>query len=595
MVQKNIFKRTISNPVVQTFLIYISGGWIVLEMTDYFINNYDLNERVRDVLLIIMLAGLPVAIFLTWYFSREKEEEGIEAYEDKNLEAAPDKRPPGLFNVMLRKPWFSIPGTVLFLLIVGSLIRFVYQHGAGLTKNMDANIAEVSLAVLPFTNLTGNTEQEWLIAGQQETLITELSKLSQLVPLRVVGSYTVNAFKNYEKSTSEIAKEINVNYLIEASVMGVGDSINLQIRLIQVHPSESVIWAESFTGDFSNVLKLLSNIADQVAEKMNLDLSPEDKEKLPSPREVNPESYKAYLRGMYHINQLTLEGKEKGLEYLHEAVRIDPGEPFAYAGLALGYLQIAHSPLDPGDALTKAEAAVNQLSKLDTTMAEFYAAMAELYLYKFWEFDKAEKYFVKALQLDPNLAMTHYHYAWALYLFGRMDEAIEEHKLAQKYDPFNPQHTAWLGGLYYEDGRYEDAIREAHKSFEIQKDYSVGYRVLGAAYLAMGRYDEAIEVHKKLVEVAPNFKHRLGYAYAISGNHDEAEKILEELEANVNPRNALGLVRIYTALGNYDEAFRWLAYASSFAVPWMAVTPELKELHDDPRFTDFVEGLNLPN
>ena len=588
--QKNI-NSFISNPLVQTFLIYVSGGWIILEMTDYFINNYGLIETFRDVLLIILLAGLPMALFLSWYFSREKGEA-----KEKEIEAVTGKKAPGLFKVILRRPWFSVPGTVLFILIVVSLIRLVYRHSADITGSLNLSHAESSLAVLPFTNYTGDLEQEWLVAGQHETLINELSKISQVRPLRMISTSTVNAFKNYDKPAPEIAKEIGVDYLVEASVLGFGDFISLHLRLIQVYPKENVVWAESCTSNFTDVLKLHNGIAGQIAEKMNLGLSPDDLDKLSKPREVNPESYKAYLRGMYHINQLTEESKKIGLEYLHEAVRIDPGEPFAYAGLAHGYIEIAHSPLDiTGDALIKAEAAANQAIKLDTTMAEIYAAWAAIYLYQLWEFDKAERYFIKALQLNPNLALTHYHYAWALYLFGRMEEAIEEHKLAQKYDPFNPQHTAWLGGLYFYDGRYEDAIKEAHKSFEIQKDYSVGYYVLGGAYLELGRYEESIEAYKKLVEAAPEFKYRLGYAYAIIGNYDEAESILEELEANISPWNAFGLVWIYTALGKKDEAFRCLAHEPPlFAVPWIAVYRELKDLQDDPRWAEFIDRLNLP-
>ncbi len=162
---------------------------------------------------------------------------------------------------------------------------------------------------------------------------------------------------------------------------------------------------------------------------MNINLTPDEKEKLTSPRQVNPESYKAYLRGMYHLNMDTPEDKEKGLEYLREAVSIDPGEPFAYAGLALGYVEIAHGPLGTADDLINAEAAAAQAFKLDTTMAEVYAALAEVYLYKTWEFDKAERYFIKALELDPNLAIAHWHYAWALYLFDRLEEGIVENNL----------------------------------------------------------------------------------------------------------------------------------------------------------------------
>lgn len=591
MAQKKNIKSIISNPLIQTFLIYVSGGWIVLEMTDYFINNYGLSETFRDVLLIIMLAGLPVALFLSWYLSRDK------ADEDDELEASPGKKAPGFFKVMLRRPWFSIPGSIMFILIVISLIRLVYRNSASFTEHLEMAGAEISLAVLPFTNYTGNAEQDWLVEGQHETLINELSKISQVGDLRVISRSTVNAFKNYDKPLPDIAREINVDYLVEASVLGFGDSITLQLRLIQVYPQENVVWAESCSSDFTNVLNLHSGIAGQIAEKMNLKLTAEDLDRLSIPREVNPEAYKAYLRGMYYLNQLTHESIQTGLKHLHEAVSIDPAEPFAYAGLALGYLEIAHGPLGTGDDLAKAEAAAFQALKLDTAMAEVHTALGEVYLYKLWEFDKAEEHLLRAIELNPNLAMAHYHYSWALYLWDRMEEAIYEHKLAQKYDPFNPLQTAWLGALYCYDGQYEKAISTALESFEIQKDYVVGYYVLGATYLKMGRTDEAIEAHQKLAELIPFWSWQLGHTYALAGRYEEAEKILDELEElPVIPFTAQGRLILNAALGRMDEAFKWIDYEPHHAwLAWIAVMPEAENLRKDPRYQDFLERLNLPD
>ena len=586
MEQEDIFKKIISKPLVQAFLIYISSGWIVIEMTDYFINNYNLNDRIRDMILVALLIGLPVTILLTWVFSKEKE----------------DNKVKGKLKAMFKNPWFSIPGVLTLILVLFFTVRYVYLNETGLTKArnisryLKENVAEVSLAVLPFSNYTSDAEQDWLVDGQQETLINELSKISQVKPLRIISRYTVNSLKDYEKSIPELAQEIDVDFLVEASILGSGDSITLQLRLIQAYPQENVVWAQSFTSDISNILRLHSDIAGLIAQKINLDLSPEDQARIPASRQVNPDSYKAYLRGMYNLNQLTPESTKKGLEYLHEAVRIDPGESFAYAGLALGYLEIAHGPMDTGDALTKAEAAANQAIKLDSTRAEIYAALAEVYLYKTWEFEEAEKYFLKALELNPNLALTHYHYSWALYLFGRMEEAIYEHKLAQKYDPFNPLHTAWLGLLYCYDGQFEEAERVTRESFEIQEDYSAGYFVLGRVYLEMGKTEEAIETHRKLAELYPWWSWALGYTYARTGHIEEAEKIVNGIiESGVHSWKAHGLLMINAALGNKDEAFRWLNYEPHHAfTAWVGIMPEFANLRDDPRFKEFLKRLNLP-
>ncbi len=261
MAQQKGIKSLISNPLVQTFLIYVSGGWIVLEMTDYFIGNYGLNETIRDVLLIILLAGLPVALFLSWYLSRDKAEE------EDELPAIPGKKAPSFVDVMLKRPWFSIPGTVMFILILFSLIRLIIRNSDDNSGTLTQSQAEISLAVLPFTNFTGDTKQEWLVAGQHETLINELSKISQVKQLRVISRHSVNAFSNFNKPLPEIAREINVEYLVEGSVLGFGDSITLQLRLIQVYPEENVVWAESCSSDFTNILKLHSGIADRMTER----------------------------------------------------------------------------------------------------------------------------------------------------------------------------------------------------------------------------------------------------------------------------------------------------------------------------------------
>jgi len=590
MAQQKI-KGFISNPLVQTFLIYVSGGWIVLEMTDYFINNYGLGETFRDILLIIMLAGLPVALFLSWYLSRDKH------LEEQDLETAPGSQPAGIFKTMLGRPWFSIPGTILFLLIVASLIRLVYRHSSDLTDKLDQAHTEISLAVLPFSNFTGDPGQEWLVEGQQDALIHELSVLSQFRPLRVISRSTVSTFKNQDKPVAQIANEIDVEYLVEASVMYLNNEITMQLRLIDVYPEETVVWAESCSSELTNILGLHRDIASDIAEKMNLEMSPEEWEQFPETRQVNIESYQAYLRGMYEINKLTREGRDKGLEYLHEAVSIDPGEASAYAGLALGYCEIAHSPLDPGDALEKAEAAAYQAMKLDPTMAEVYEALGQVYLYKTWEYDKAKEHLEKAIEINPNLAGAHYHYSWGLFLWGDMEKAIEEHILARIYDPFNASYTSLLGALYCFDGQFEKAIEEAQKALEMQENHVYSYWVLGHTYLAMGNTVEAIHAHEKLVEISPGWSWALGRTYALTGQIEKAKEILSQIEKTraiswwIHAR-----IVMYAALGMNDEAFKWLGHDGLHAfTAWIAVQPEGEELRKDPRWQDFLTRLNLPD
>lgn len=500
-------------------------------------------------------------------------------------------------------PWVSTSLTADFFMVPGTAVTTLpldkdeVEIRKSITKNAEDSSEEgVSLAVLPFANLTGNKEMNYLVNGQHDALYTELCKLSQIQPIRVVGSRSAKVLSNSELSVPELAESINVQYLIEGSVQSFNDSVFMQIRLIKAFPEEKPIYAATYSSDFRNILKLHSNIAGQISKKVNMEISPENFALLPKARSVNPEAYKAYLRGMYSLSKSTPESIKQGLEYLHSAVDLDPAEPFALSGLALGYIDIAHGPLDEGDALDKAEACILKAARIDSSFAEIYASLGSLYYYKKMEFEKAEKYYQKALKLNPNTAIVHYHYSWLLYCMGRMDEAIVEHKLAQKYDPFNPQHTAWLAALYCYDGRYSDALRTCKESQEIQEDFFAGYYALGITYLELGRVDEAIEAHKTLREKYPIMSFPLARTYALSGQRKKAEKILKEMEEMQDmPFKAFSLVSMNSALGNMDEAFKWVEYEPhhTWAVAYV-VMPEFENLRKDPRIHDFVKKWNLP-
>jgi TolB-like protein/Flp pilus assembly protein TadD len=507
----------------------------------------------------------------------------------------------------IQLPWLSssLTGDIYFVKDSSSMpvlpeIDKKSLYVPSISKLPERSDGEVSLAILPFNNLTGDESNSWLVTGQYETLLNELSKLSVDVPLRVVSRGTVRRLKYYEMSTQEIARQIGVDYLVEGSLLSFKDSIILQLRLVQVIPNEKVVWANSFTSDVSNILRLHSSIAAQIAGK--LDWGDQGRELLANkttsqePRQVNPEAYKAYLRGMHNIRQPEEEKKSMGLKMLREAVNLDPADPFAYAALALGYLEIEHTGLDPeGDALMKAEASARQAFRLDSTMVDVLAAMSEVYLYQTHEFGKALEYFKRTLALNPNRAATHYHYSWALYLLGDKEGAIREHELAVKFDPLNPYYVAWMGGLYAFYGEYDKAFQELTNASLISEDYYLCYSLGGYIYRMQGRYDEAIRIHKLLVRDTPWMIGPLGASYAAAGDTINAEKIMVKLEADISPSYAFQLAIINAILGRVDEAFKWLDYKPrSSSLPWIAIFPPFNSLHGDPRFDELVKSFNFP-
>ena len=450
-----------------------------------------------------------------------------------------------------------------------------------------------SIAVLPFENLTGDTGQEYFVEGFTDELIWQLGRIGEL---RVISRTSVMRYKETEMPLPEIAHELNVDAVVEGTVQQVGDSVSIRVRLIDALPEERNLWEQTYDRAMTDVFLMYSEVSRAIAREIKIKLTPQEETYFASTRPVDPEAYEAYLKGLFHWRLGTAEGHEKGLAFYHQAVEKDPTYALAYARMAFAYNSIGHSAMATPDSFPRALAAARSALRLDETLVEGHAALAIIKTYHEWDWEGAEQAFRRANELNPNIAMNHYHYAWYHALFGRLDEAIEEHKRAKELDPLNPLHTAYLGELYLWKGQDEEAIEEARKSLELNPDYDIGFLVLGRVFADKGMYEEAIAAHQKLVEVAPQRRFVLGRTYVLAGRRDEARKILAELEKEkVTPFRALGLARLYTALGEKDEAFRWLAYEPPHAfLPWIRVAPWSESLRDDPRFKDLLQRLNLP-
>ncbi len=450
-----------------------------------------------------------------------------------------------------------------------------------------------SIAVLPLENLTGDTEQEYFVNWITDELTTKLSRVDSL---RVISFPSMLRYKGSNKSLQEIAQERNVDAIVTGTVQQAGDNVSIRVQLIDVFPEERTLWEESYDRVLTDVLMMHSEIARTIAQEVRAKLSPQTEAILASGRQVNPDAQLAYLKGMYHMNQGTPGGYQNAVGYLHEAVEKDPSDALAYAGLAAAYIQIAHSAMATPDALTRAKAAAQRALRLDDTLAETLNVFGFIAGYYDYEWETAEKAFLRAIEINPNLAMAHYWYSWKLVLFDRMEEAIAEHKLAQSLDPLTPLHTAWLGGLYWYGRRYEEGLEETRKALELSSESWHGLYVQGNIYADMGMYEEAIATHQKAAALYPDLRFLLGRSYAMAGRRDEALKILAELEKeDANPFGAWGLAILYTALGKKDEAFQWLNYDHPHAwFPWSRVSPEFEPLRDDPRFKDLLRKMNLP-
>ena len=451
-----------------------------------------------------------------------------------------------------------------------------------------------SIVVLPFENYTGADTLEYFVEGMHSALITDMGQLSEW---RVISHTSSKVFKDAGMSASEIASKLNVDAVVEASVMCLGDNICFQAKVIGSFPDEKQLWIGNYEEERSELINLYNLITKKIANEVKIKLTSREEKKLTQIRQHNPDLIEAIYKGKFYMDQLTPEGFKMGQKFYNDAIAIDPSNPLPYLGLAVAYSTAGHVSAVVPDAQDRSIAYAHQALALDSNLAEAYVVLAARLLYTDWDFAASERYLKRAMDLNPNLAIAHYHFGWFMMAGNNVDEAIAEFKRTIEIDPINPFYTYNLGGLYAWIGRYEEALTEARKSLELNPNYPPGLHVLGKAYAGLGRYDEAIEAHKKGLAISPGGEHRLGIAYALSGQRDKALEIAAGLEKINNKWSTWGLSEIYAVLGENDKAIYWIEEAFKRRldfVPWFNYNTYFEPLYDDPRFQEIIQRLNLP-
>ncbi len=480
------------------------------------------------------------------------------------------------------------------LMYAGALIAvLVVAVGVLLESGFWKEVGIESIAVLPLENLSGDAEQEYLVDGIHEALITDLAKAGGLK--KVISRSSVMRFKGKGIAPREIARELDVDALLTGAVVRGANSIRVTAQLINPVTGGS-LWAEQYERELRDVLSLQNEIVSAIATQLKLSLGPGKAEQLARARPVNPETYEAYLRGMYWLNKATPEGAKQGLAYLKEAVDRDPGDARAYAGLAHGYMTIAHGPDPPPSALSFARAAAERAIKLDSTLDMPYVPMGFLKAYYDYDWEAAQQMMTRAIRINPHLAIAYYHLSWFHVVLGRMDEALVEHKRAQELDPLLPLHTAWLGDVYRRLRRFDEAIAECRRAIEIDPNNPIAHTVLGRTYTDQRRFADAFAALKKAGEIHPAYRSHIGIAYAAAGRVEDARKVLAEIgQLKTTPWWALRQAELHAALGDKDEAIRWLSYEPRAPLfPAVRINPVFNFLHDDPRFRELMKKVNLP-
>jgi TolB-like protein/Flp pilus assembly protein TadD len=387
-----------------------------------------------------------------------------------------------------------------------------------------------SIAVLPLENLSGDPEQEYFADGMTDALITNLG---QIKALRVISRTTAMHFKDAKKTLPEIARELNVDGIIEGTVLRSGERVRIAAQLLDARKDRH-LWAETYERDLQEVLALQGEVARDVAQHVQAKLTPQEQIRFASgqSRSVNPEAYELCLKGRYQWNKRTREGLMKALEYFQRAIRVDPSCALAYSGLADTYGVLGNNGFLPtNEVFPKAKAAALKAVELDGDLAEAHASLAVELAPSDWQ--GHEKEFLRAIELNPSYANAHHWYALGLVAMGRSDEAIREIEQARRLDPLSARINTNVGLVLYGARQYDRAIAELLKAQELEPSDVSAHLVLGWTYLAKGMTREALGEIQTAVRLSgdePTVSAELARAYALSGNRKEALKILGRLK-----------------------------------------------------------------
>jgi TolB-like protein/Tfp pilus assembly protein PilF len=458
---------------------------------------------------------------------------------------------------------------------------------------------DTGVAVLPFDDLSADDANRHFADGVTEEILTNLARVGDL---RVIARASVMPYRNTDRPVAEIAEELDVSHVLEGSVRRVGDRVRISAQLIDAG-TNAQMWADSYDRRLEDVFAVQSDIATRVAEALQAELTADVAERIEKAPTDDLEAYNLYLRGRYFWHRRTEEDLRASARFFERALKRDSGYARAWAGLADAYSVLAfYDYLPPRKAYPRAKAAARRALAIDETLGEAHASLGYVTLYHGWDAARAEAAFRRAIELNPSYSVAHQWYANHLVATGRFDEAVREMSRAREVNPLSLIANGALGWVYYYAGRHEEAVEQCDRALEMDPDWDLGHLWKGLALEEMGRTDGAIASLRRAVDLSERSGitvAALAHALASAGETAEARELLSDLvraghEGRYQP--SFEIAKIHVALGEPDEALRWLEQAleeRSHSMVFLEVDPQLAPLRSVPRFRRLVERVGL--
>jgi TolB-like protein len=577
---KKFFAELERRKVYRVAIAYGITAWLIAQMAGLIFSSFEASPWVMKMIIIILIIGLPIALILSWIF--EISPEGLVKTTSLATDSSVDNDP------LSGRLVISIIVLIGFLMVAGwwSWKEFVVNNNAPIR----------SLAVLPFDNFSDDENQEYIASGLQDNLITTVSKIGSL---RVTSRPSTVRYKNSDKTSSEIAEELKVDAIIEASIMRFGDIVRINIQLIRIYPEEQHLWTQIFERPASEIYALFNDVTQSLAKEINLVLTPEEEILLTKAYQVNPEAYKAYLNGRFYWDILTPDALQKALDYYQLAVKIDPMFAPAYAGIAAtwgGRRQMKFTSHQK--AYQEAKAAIDKAFALDSMNVEVLYNYAISAGWMEWDWDKTRRSYQKVLELNPSHANAQAYYSNFLMAMGETEKAMIHIYKALELDPYNNV----IKGLYLINLSFLELCDEVF-SLNAEEEFThiLSMGSLKNCYFLEGLYDKAFALeiafaHQRrdtvMVETLQKGYETGGYFEAI-----KREAQLWEERAQYTDIPMLYIAILYAQTENVEKTLEWIERGFDnydADMPYITEIPVFDFVRNEPRFKAILRKMNLP-
>jgi serine/threonine protein kinase/tetratricopeptide (TPR) repeat protein len=486
-----------------------------------------------------------------------------------------------------------VPVLLVGLFIAMAAAGIWYWRSKASTSQID------SIAVLPFVNMSGDPNTEYLSDGISEGVMHSLSQLPQL---RVMARTSSFRYRGIDVDPRKVGRDLNVRAVLTGTLAKQGEVLRIEAELVDA-TNGAELWGEKFDRQVSDVSTIEEQIANDISDGLRLRLTGEEKRRLTKDSTRNPEAYQLYLNGRFHWNKRTGEELNKAIEYFQQAIEKDPNYALAYVGLADAYLVLPqYGRMAQSVAAPRAKEALTRALEIDRDLAEAHASLGLLKRLD-WDWAGAEKEYRRASELNSNYPSTHHWYSLFLCEVKRSDEAIEESRLALRLDPLSPIMNNQLAWTLLAAGKNGSAVEQWKRTLDLDPNLLEAHLWLSKAYWTKGLYPEAMSEAEKAASYSgrtPRYVAGIGHALAAAGKRAEAHNVLDELAqssksgVNVPPYYFAG---IYSMLGERDQAFEWLEKAyqvRDYQIGPIMIDPVFGGIRSDPRYTDLLRRMDLP-